>query len=93
LCKWVENIPKFDGDPLLAISHVVNSLKYISEINVVHEDVLMRLFYYSLGANKRDWVLLSCNPKSIYSISDFIEKPFSSVGAQYFRGMKTIFKI
>ena len=46
--EWVEDLPKFDGDPPLAISHFVNFLKYTSKINVMQEDVLMRVFAYSL---------------------------------------------
>jgi len=71
--EWVEAIPKFDGDPLLVISHVVNFLKYNLEINVVHEAVLMRLFTYYLGVKQMDWVVHSFKTKSISSITNFIE--------------------
>jgi hypothetical protein len=71
--EWVEDLPKFDGDPLFSISHVVNFLKYASKINVMHEDVLMRLLAYSLEGKQRDWVIHSCSPRSISSIVDFIE--------------------
>jgi hypothetical protein len=53
---WGDNCPKFDGDPSLAIAHVVKVLKYVSEINVTHQDVLIRLFLLSLGTRQKNWV-------------------------------------
>jgi hypothetical protein len=51
--EWLEDLPKYDGDPSLAIPHIVNFLRYISEINVTHEDVMMRLFVYSFGMKQK----------------------------------------
>ena len=47
------NVPKFDYDPSLSIDHVVIFLKCTSEINMVHEDAIMRLFIDSLKENQR----------------------------------------
>jgi hypothetical protein len=33
------NFPKFNGDPALTITHVVNYMRYASAINVLHENV------------------------------------------------------
>jgi hypothetical protein len=65
---WGKNCPKFDGDPSLAIYHVVNLLKYVSEIDVTHQDVLIRLFFLSLETRQKDWVEHTLHPKSISSL-------------------------
>jgi hypothetical protein len=70
----VNNCPKFDGDPFLAISHVVNFLKYVSEIGVRHYDVLIILFLLSLETRQKDWVKHTLRLKSISSLEIFIEK-------------------
>jgi hypothetical protein len=46
--KWRESCPKFNGDPTLAVTHVINYMKYASRLNVLHEDVLMKFFVSSL---------------------------------------------
>jgi hypothetical protein len=51
---WGNNCPKFDGDPSLAITHVVNFLKYVLDIDVTHKDVLMILFILSLETRQKD---------------------------------------
>jgi hypothetical protein len=89
---WGDNCPKFDGDLSSVITHVVKFLKYTSDINVIHEDVLIRLFLLSLEARQKNWVKHSCNPKSISSLAVFIEE-FLKCGAWDFKGMKTLFKI
>jgi hypothetical protein len=71
---WGNNCPKFDGDLSLAITHVVNFLKYVSEIDVTHQDVLIRLFFLSLETRQKDWVKHTLNPKSISSLTIFIEE-------------------
>jgi hypothetical protein len=43
--EWRENFPKFNGDPALAVTHVMNYMKYASSLNVLHEDVLMKILY------------------------------------------------
>jgi hypothetical protein len=46
--RLVRKCPKFNGDPLLAITHVENFLRYVSESSVTHQDVQIRLFFLSL---------------------------------------------
>jgi hypothetical protein len=45
---------------------------------VLHQDVLMKFFVYSLESSQRDWLAHSCDPKSIpYStklIEEFLKK-------------------
>jgi hypothetical protein len=71
--NWLDDCPKFDGDPSSTITHVVKFLKYASKINVVHEDVLIRFFLVSLEARQNNWVKKSLSPKSIPSLTVFIE--------------------
>jgi hypothetical protein len=69
---WRENCPKFDGDPTLVVTHVVNYMRYASSINVMHEDVLMKNFVSSLNSIQRKCLADLCDPKSIWSST----KPF-----------------
>jgi hypothetical protein len=46
--EWRVSFPKFDGDPSLAVTHVVEYMKYSSRLNVLHEYVLIIFFVYSL---------------------------------------------
>jgi hypothetical protein len=71
--KWRESCPKFDGDPALAVTHVMNYMKYASSLNVLHEDVLMKIFVSSLESSQKDWLAHSCDPKSIPSSTNLIE--------------------
>jgi hypothetical protein len=52
--EWRESFPKFDGDPSLSVTHVMNYMKYDLRFNVVHEDVLMRIFTSSLESSQKD---------------------------------------
>jgi len=70
---WLDDWLRFDGDPYLAITHVLKFLKYNLEINVIHEHVLIRLFLLSLEARQKNWVKHPYSPKSISSIAVFIE--------------------
>jgi hypothetical protein len=49
--KWLNNSPSFGG---LSISHIVDFLKYISEIELGGEDVLVKLFILSLPSFLQD---------------------------------------
>jgi hypothetical protein len=73
----------------LAISHVVNLLKYVSEIDITHQDVLIRLFFLSLETRQKDWVEHTLHPKSISSLEIFIEE-FLKRWAQEQKVMKTL---
>jgi hypothetical protein len=72
--EWRASCPKFDGDPALAVTHVVNYMKYASSLNVLHEDVLMKIFVSSLESSQKDWLAHSCDPKSIPSSTKLIEE-------------------
>jgi hypothetical protein len=75
------NISKFDGDPLLAITHAVKFLKYTSKINVMHEGMLMRLFVNSLeGKNWLGLYILAI--QRVYLLLQISLKNFSSIGAK-----------
>jgi hypothetical protein len=50
--KWLHNFPRFEGLP---ITHIVEFLKYISEIELEGEDVLVKLFILSLPSFLQDW--------------------------------------
>jgi len=51
----------------------VKLLKYTLEINLIHEDVLIRLFL-SLETRQKKWFKHSCTLKSIYSLIVLIEE-------------------
>jgi hypothetical protein len=71
--EWRERCPKFDVDPSLTFTHVMNYMKYASSLNVLHEDVLMKIFMSSLESSQKDWFAHSCDPKSILSYTKLIE--------------------
>ena len=60
--KWLNNSPRFVGLP---ITHIVEFLKYISEIEFEGEDVLVKLFILSLPYFLKDWIEGCCEDKSI----------------------------
>jgi hypothetical protein len=72
--EWRASCPKFDGDPALTLTHVVNYMKYASSLNVLHEDVLMKIFASSLKSSQKDWLAHSSDPKSIPSSTKLIEE-------------------
>jgi hypothetical protein len=85
---WGNNYPKFDGDPSLAITHVVNFLKLFSNIDVTHQDVLIRLFFLSLETRQTDWDRHTLNAKSISSLQSSLRNS-SKYGSQGHKDMKT----
>jgi hypothetical protein len=62
--EWRVNRPKFNGDPTLVVTHV-NYMKYASRLDVLHEDVLMKICVSSLESSQRNFLAHSCNMKSI----------------------------
>jgi hypothetical protein len=72
--EWRESFLKFDGDPALAVTYVVNYMKYALSLNVLHEYVLMKIYVSSLESSKKDWFAHSCDPKSIPSSTNLIEE-------------------
>jgi hypothetical protein len=49
-------------------------MKYASSLNVLHEDVLMKIFVSSLESSQKDWLAHSCDPKSIPYSTKLIEE-------------------
>jgi hypothetical protein len=72
--EWREKFPKFNGDPNLAVHHVVNYMKYASSLNVLHEYVLMKIFVSSLETSQRNFLTHSCDLKSIWSSTNLVEE-------------------
>jgi hypothetical protein len=69
--KWSSNSPRFGGLP---ITHIVEFMKYISEIELAGEDVLMKLFILSLPSFLQDWFKSSCEDRGISSFVDLINR-------------------
>jgi hypothetical protein len=55
--RWSNNSPRFRGLPLI---HVVEFLKYVCEIDVGGEDVLVKLFILSLPSFLQYWIKSCC---------------------------------
>jgi hypothetical protein len=72
--EWREIFPEFDVDLALAVTHVMEYMKYASILNVLHEDVSMKFFVSSLEESQRKWLAHSCNLKSIPSSIKLIEE-------------------
>jgi hypothetical protein len=75
--EWRANCPKFNGDPPLAVTHVAKYINYASSLDllredVLHEDVLMKIFVSSLEPSQRNFLACSCDPKSIPSSAKLI---------------------
>jgi hypothetical protein len=64
---WLESIPKFDGDPSLVSAHIVMFTQIILDLYCDQDDIIIRLFLFSLEEKQRDWLIHSCNPRSISS--------------------------
>jgi hypothetical protein len=58
---------------------VVNVLRNLREIKVEHEDMMMRVFACSLGA-QRDWLVHSCKPRCIPFVAVFIKEFLKQCG-------------
>lgn len=46
--KYDKKLPKFDGDPLAVVPHVLAFMRHISKFEERHEDAMIRLFLLSL---------------------------------------------
>jgi hypothetical protein len=69
--SWVDYIPKFKEDvndnPAY---HLFEINKLMHQLNIHHEDVLMKLFMFSLGEDARHWYK-SLPLSSILSLKEF----------------------
>lgn len=78
--KWLEQLPKFNGDAHCVIHHVVSFLQYASEINVIHDDLLMNLFVHYLEGEQKSWVKYCSGPTEISSFAYFFKIFFKCWG-------------
>jgi hypothetical protein len=69
--KWLNNSPRFRGLP---ITHIVEFVKYISEIEFEGEDVLVKLFILSLSSFLQYWIKGCREYKGISSFIDLINR-------------------
>ena len=69
--KWLKNYPIFKGLP---ITHIVELVKNISEIEFEGEDVLVKLFILSLPSFLQDWFKSCCGDRGISSFVDLISR-------------------
>ena len=78
--KWLNNSPRFGGLP---ITHIVEFLKYIGEIELEGEDVLVKLFILSLPSFLQDWIKGCCEDKGISYFVDLIIRFIDFVKPQF----------
>jgi hypothetical protein len=65
-------LPKFDGNPLSVVAHIVEFVRSISILSAQHEYVCFQLFLLSLGSEHRDWIKHLYKPRSISFLSILI---------------------
>jgi hypothetical protein len=41
--RWLDRIPKFDGDPFSVIAHIVEFTEFVLCLGIEHEDVIVRI--------------------------------------------------
>ena len=78
--KWSSNYQRFGGLP---ITHIVEFLKYISEIKLGGEDVMIKLFILSLPSFLQDWFKSCCEGRGISSFLDLISRFIDFVKQQF----------
>jgi hypothetical protein len=74
--EWNENVSNFDGEYSQAIINIVSLLKYVSKLNVMHEDVLIKIFLVSLEGDQKIWVKNCSDPRTISSFPCFVKLLF-----------------
>jgi hypothetical protein len=69
--EWENSLPRFRGEEWeVPAEHLLDFHDYMHRLQVVHEDVQIRLFYFSLEGIARDWYR-SLPYASINSLEDF----------------------
>ena len=54
--EWESNLPKFWGEELeVPVEHLLYFHHFIHQLHIVHEDVQINIFRYSLEGIARDW--------------------------------------
>jgi hypothetical protein len=81
LTKWRKNLSKFDGIESHAIQHIVSFLEYVLKVDVTHEDILIKLFVFSLEIKERIWVSYCSGPKRISFYADLFKVFFKHWGS------------
>jgi hypothetical protein len=74
LINQFDFLPKFNGNTLLVMEHIVEFTRCIYYANVLHEDVFLWIFLLSLGNDQRDCIKNSCNTRSISSLTIHIRE-------------------
>jgi hypothetical protein len=69
--EWESCLPRFRGnDWEVPVEHLLDFHEYMRQLSIVHEDVLMKMFRYSLEGKAREWCR-SFPPSSISSLKEF----------------------
>lgn len=68
-----KNLPTFDGVPLVIVPYILVFMRHVSKFEEKCEDVMIRLFIYSLGNECNGQLNYSCSPKEIPSLKALIE--------------------
>lgn len=53
--KWTKHVPKFHGDVDMTSHHLLSFMEHTFKLKIEHDDVLMRLFYFSLVDDAKVW--------------------------------------
>jgi hypothetical protein len=69
--EWGDYLPRFKGDDHdHPAQHLINFHQYMDQLDIHHEDVLLKMFMYSLEGDARQWYR-SLPISSISSLKDF----------------------
>lgn len=72
---WKDHVPRFWGNPHFAQRHLASFIDFVVDINIAHEDILMKTFTYTMnGKNVWEWCC-SFNSKEMKSFP-FLVKEF-----------------
>jgi hypothetical protein len=81
--EWESSLPKFQGEEWEEpVEHLLDFHDFIHQLHIVHEDVQINLFRYSLEGISRDWCR-SLTIASINSLTGF-HAAFNSFCKEYF---------
>jgi hypothetical protein len=69
--EWGDYLPRFRGDDHdHPAQHLIDFHQYMDQLDIHHEDVLLKMFMYSLEGEARQWYR-SLHVSSISSLNDF----------------------
>ena len=76
--EWGDFIPRFkENDDDNPAHHVIKFHQYMDQLGIHHEDVLMKMFRYSLDGCARQQWYMNIPPSSISSLKDFHDAFYS----------------